>query len=218
MYKVPIQMSRSDVQVDWREGRRQAARAAIVEAAWSAVREVGLAGLSMRDLARRAGITTPTVYAYFDSKNDVYDAMFGQAAAEFDRHMAAPFGSADPRQVMEEGVRRFMQFCIDDPARYQLLFQRTIPGFEPSEKSFAHSVATLEGARRRLAAAGVHDARHVDMWTALLTGLVDQQISNDPGGDRWSRLIDDAVEMFLQYIQGQSSAHRRRPARPNASF
>ena len=38
----------------------------------------GLAGLSIRDLAKRAGITTPTVYAYFDSKHAIYDAMFGR--------------------------------------------------------------------------------------------------------------------------------------------
>jgi len=32
-----------------------------------------------------------------------------------------------------------------------------------------------------------------------MTGLVDQQISNDPGGDRWSRLVDEVVTMFLAY-------------------
>jgi AcrR family transcriptional regulator len=37
------------------------------------VHPYGLAGLSLRDLARRAGITTPTVYAYFDSKNAIFD-------------------------------------------------------------------------------------------------------------------------------------------------
>ena len=31
----------------------------------------------------------------------------------------------------------------------------------------------------------------------LLTGLVTQQMSNDPGGDRWARLIDRAVDMFV---------------------
>jgi hypothetical protein len=30
-----------------------------------------------------------------------------------------------------------------------------------------------------------------------LTGLTDQQISNDPGGDRWKRLVDRAVLMLL---------------------
>ena len=46
------------------------------------------------------------------------------------------------------------------------------------------------------------------MWTALTTGLVDQQISNDPGGDRWTRLIDDLVTMFLAYCQAESPACR----------
>jgi len=67
----------------WRQARRRSARDAIVEAAWALVRDEGLAGLSLRDLARRAGISPPTVYAYFDSKNAIYDAMFGAAAAQF---------------------------------------------------------------------------------------------------------------------------------------
>ena len=37
----------------------------------------------------------------------------------------------------------------------------------------------------------------VDLWTALVTGLASQQVSNDPGGDRWRRLLDPAVGMFL---------------------
>jgi AcrR family transcriptional regulator len=45
----------------WREARRDAARGLIVEAAWAAVREEGLATLSVRRLAARAGISTPTV-------------------------------------------------------------------------------------------------------------------------------------------------------------
>ena len=35
-----------------------------------------------------------------------------------------------------------------------------------------------------------------------VTGLVDQQISNDPGGDRWRRLIPDAMQMFTNHFGG----------------
>ena len=80
----------------WREDRRRSARDAIVDAAWQLVGEEGLAGLSLRDLARRAGITPPTVYAYFDSKNAIYDAMFGRAATQFVDEMAAPYDCDDP--------------------------------------------------------------------------------------------------------------------------
>jgi AcrR family transcriptional regulator len=194
----------------WREIRRRSARDAIVDAAWELVREHGLAGLSLRDLARTAGITTPTVYAYFDSKNAIYDAMFGQAATQFADWMAEPLDVDDPRELLVAHVHRFFEFCTSDPARYQLLFQRTLPGFEPSPESFAPSVRALAQAREGLAANGITEARHLDLWTALVTGLVDQQVSNDPGGARWSGLIDESVAMLLDHCKGATASRKAR--------
>ena len=199
-------MSKYQPTGDWREARRRSARDAIVKAAWDVVRSDGLAGLSLRELAKRAGITTPTVYAYFPSKNAIYDAMFGQAAIQFTELMSEPYPSDEPPAILAGGVRRFLEFCTSDTARYQLLFQRTIPGFEPSAASFAPAIRALDLVRERLALNGIRDPRHVDMWTALTTGLVDQQISNDPGGDRWAGLIDDFVAMFLAYCQADAKA------------
>jgi AcrR family transcriptional regulator len=166
-----------------------------------------LAALSLRDLARRAGITTPTVYAYFDSKNDIYDAMFGQAAEEFAACMEAPYEPAEGRSALVARARRFADFCVADLTRYQLLFQRSIPDFEPSAESYAPAVRALAASGDVLAAFGMPTQRHLDMWTALTTGLVGQQISNDPGGDRWIGLIEEAVAMFVDYYQ---SPGRRR--------
>jgi len=191
-------VSKSGVK-DWREARRDSARHAIIDTAWTLVHAEGLAALSLRELARLAGITTPTVYAYFESKNAIYDAMFGQAAEEFAEVMTGPYQTDDPRAVLACGVRRFVEFCTADVPRYQLLFQRTIRDFEPSAASFAPAVRALDALRGRLKANGITDPRHIDMWTAWTTGLVDQQLSNDPGGDRWSRLIDEFVDMFLAH-------------------
>ncbi|HEX9039569.1 MAG TPA: TetR/AcrR family transcriptional regulator [Trebonia sp.] len=200
----------------WREARRRSARDSIIEAAWALVGEEGLAGLSLRDLARRAGISTPTVYAYFDSKNAIYDAMFGKAATQFARQMAEPYTSDNPRQLLVASAHRFAEFCTSDPARYQLLFQRTLPGFEPSPQSYAPAVRALAHARELLALAGITEPRHLDMATALVTGLVDQQVSNDPGGDRWIRLIDESIDMFLAHCQPDSRpAHGQDPHSPS---
>jgi len=185
----------------WREGRRRSARDAIIRAAWSLVGEEGLAGLSLRDLARRAGITTPTVYAYFESKNAIYDAMFGQAATEFADRMAKSVDGDEPQEILAGYAHRFVEFCTSDPARYQLLFQRTLPGFEPSAESYAPAVRALANAHELLALYGITEARHLDLCTALMTGLVDQQVSNDPGGDRWTGLVNESVTMFLAHCQ-----------------
>ncbi len=194
-------MSKTTTSLGWREARRRSARDAIVDAAWQLVHEQGLASLSLRDLAGRAGITTPTVYAYFDSKNAIYDAMFGRAATEFADHMAQPHDEAEPVAELEASIRRFVEFCTSDVARYQLLFQRMIPEFEPSAESYAPAVSALDAARERLARIGITEPRHLDLYTALVTGLVDQQVSNDPGGDRWTRLIEEAASMFVAYCR-----------------
>jgi AcrR family transcriptional regulator len=207
-------MVKSAATIDWREGRRRSAREAILDAAWALVGEEGLAGLSLRDLARRAGISTPTVYAYFDSKGAIYDAMFGQAAARFAEEMAAPWDCEGPRDLLVVSVRRFFEFCTGDPARYQLLFQRTLPGFEPSSESYEPAVRALAQAQELLALNGITETRYLDLWTALITGLVNQQFSNDPGGDRWYLLIEESVDMFLARCRVTSvstKAEHRRP-------
>jgi AcrR family transcriptional regulator len=199
-------MSKIVGEMTWREARRQNARADLLRTAWEMVHEGGLGALSLRKLAHRAGITTPTVYAYFESKNAILDAMFGEAAESFEQSNAQPIEDVTPQQQLAAHARRFATFCTSDVARYQLLFQHLIPGFSPSPESYAPAVRALDSARQRLDAAGVRDPRHVDLWTALMTGLVDQQISNDPGGDRWIRLIDDVVAMFLAHCDTKEAS------------
>ena len=196
-------MLKNSERVDWREARRQSARATVLAAAWEMVRADGLAALSLRDLARHAGITTPTVYAYFDSKNDIFDAMFGEAAESFAVSKAALVDKGDHHENLAADARSFVEFCVSDVARYQLLFQHSVPGFTPSPESYAPAVRALELTRGQLERYGVRDPRHIDVWTALLTGIVDQQISNDPGGDRWTRLVDDIVHMFLTHCSDE---------------
>lgn len=181
--------------------RRAETRAEILEAAWALCRAEGLAALSLRELARRVGMRAPSLYSYFPSKHAIYDAMFAQGQHEV-RAALPDVDALDAvgREDLRAATHTFFAFCTSDPTRYQLLFQRTIPGFEPSPASYALAVEVLGHAGRALVAAGVDDPRHLDLWTALITGLTDQQISNDPGGDRWARLLDEAIDLFCDHV------------------
>jgi AcrR family transcriptional regulator len=151
------------------------------------------------------GMRAPSLYSYFSSKNAIYDAMYAQGAREFLQVQSTLALSGDPLVDVRLCLHFFAGFCTQDPARYQLIFQRTIPGFEPSPESFALNVQGLEGVRRQLEASGITDPAAMDLLTAIGTGLIDQQLSNDPGGDRWLRLIDEAAEMFVTH---QANHHR----------
>ena len=192
-------MSAVPVMRDRRAERYAATRREILDAAWDLVRANGLGALAMRDLGARVGMRAQSLYAYFPSKFAIYDAMFAESNRELLRRVNGLAATRDPIDALRARTKLFLAFCVEDPGRYQLLFQRTIPGFEPSPESYAPALDVLQTAREALLACGIRDPQAVDMWTGITGGLAAQQIANDPGGDRWSRLADEATDMFLAY-------------------
>jgi AcrR family transcriptional regulator len=182
---------------DRRAERHQGTKREIVATAWRLAEERGLTGWALKDVADVVGMRAPSLYVYFSSKNDLYDAMFADGYAALRQLIDALERPADPHDEMRLAGRTFIEFAAASPARYQLLFLRTIPGFEPSEESFALALDVLGRMGEVLAAVGADRPEDLDLWTALSTGLASQQISNDPGGSRWLALVDDAVDMFL---------------------
>ncbi|MEO8105772.1 MAG: TetR/AcrR family transcriptional regulator [Actinomycetes bacterium] len=186
-----------------RQTRHERTAAEIVDAAWKLAAARGLAGFTLRDMAADVGMRAPSLYSYFGSKASIYDAMFIEGnRALMDRQQE---WAASDSPTLHEAAAGFVEFCTENPTRYQLLFQRVIPGWHPSATAYASAVEVYDSMRARLAQLGVREAKHLDLWTALLTGLTDQQISNDPGGNRWSQLVDDAVDMFIAHTQGATS-------------
>ncbi len=188
--------------------RREATRVEILEAAWELARAHGVAALSLGDVARRVGIRPPSLYWYFASKNAIYDAMFAQANQQLLATMGARQWPDDLRELLREAARLFVRFAADDLARYQLMFQRSIPDFEPSPESFALALEVLEQMRERFAAAGLTDPADLDLWTAVVAGLAAQQTSNEPGGDRWLRLANRAADMYADHVLGKKRSRR----------
>jgi len=144
----------------------------------------------------------PSLYTHFGSKMEIYDAMFAQgytAALEAMPAVTVTRSRADAERQFRDGTRQFVDFCLADAARYQLLFQRTIPGFIPSAASMDLANANLGRGRDALAQLGLTAPEALDLLTSVITGLVDQQISNDPGGQRWVRLTDDMLDMYLTF-------------------
>jgi AcrR family transcriptional regulator len=201
--------------VDRRAVRREAKWSKIIEQAWDLARRDGLAAISLRDLADRVDLRQPSLYAYFDSKLDLYDAMFADGNRQLLEFVATHTSThGDPSQALTEFVRVLVQFASEDVVRHQLLFQRTIPGFEPSAASYALALEFYELARRRLAAVGATDQADIDLFSALVNGLAHQQVANDPGGDRWSQLAERAATMFLAEVdRHQHTTTTRREVR-----
>lgn len=193
------QTSRSQT-ADRRSRRRDARIAAILAEAWELARRDGLLGISLRDLADRVDLAQPSLYSYFASKADLYDAMFAEGNRQLiDEVLGEPFPD-DAREALVEVLRRSVMFSSLDPVRHELLFQRPVPGFEPSATSYEVAEEFYRSAATLITAAGVTEQTDVDLFTAIAAGLSNQQVANDPGGDRWAVLAERAVNLFLAEV------------------
>jgi AcrR family transcriptional regulator len=192
-----------------RAERYAATRREILDAAWELVRADGLGSLSMRDLGARVGMRAQSLYVYFPSKYAIFDAMFAESNHELLGRLTAPAPTRDAVEELRFIARIILEFCVEDPVRYQLLFERTIPRFEPSPEAYAPALSILDNARTALRACGITGDRALDAWTAVTSGIAAQQNSNEPGGDRWVRLADEVIDMYLAHYR--PSTRKERP-------
>jgi hypothetical protein len=118
-------------------------------------------------------------------------------------------------------ARRFVATAVGDPVRYELLFHRPVPGFVPSEEHVGMALAILGQTREAAAAAGISSQQAFDLFMATTRGLIAMQIANEPGGDRWTRLVDEAVEILTTHYRqeatgaGVHTPRRKRSVHPD---
>ena len=186
--------------------------------AWELAQESGLAEFTLRDVAARVGMRAPSIYTHFESKHAIYDAMFGQGWTEYAQLAQAQFADLPqaPRAAVSRAARSFFDFAVANPARHQLLNQRTIPGFEPSQESYLPAVRVMEMGRQLFRDRGLSDTDDFDIWVAMISGLINQQLANDPGGTQWSALLDRAIDIWADGVglPPDPSTRPRRTAHP----
>lgn len=116
--------STTDADPGQRLGRREAGKAKrrqlIIQAARQLIRETGNAGLSMRALAARAGVSLATPYNLFGSKRAIVLAVH-QDVREFHQRFSVT-RSVDPVERIFAAVDMAIDFYVGDPQFYKTLW------------------------------------------------------------------------------------------------
>lgn len=94
----------------------------IVQCALDLVRKGGVASLGLRPIARELDVTAPALYGYFDSLEDIVRALAEKQFEELDRRLSA-FGRQGPEQKIRAQCRAYIEFAIDEPELFKLLFR-----------------------------------------------------------------------------------------------
>ena len=190
--------------------RRQQTIEEALDAAVAIMEEAGVGGLSMSEIARRLGMRQPSLYKYFPSLHAVYDALFARGVAGTGAAIQAAVAEG-PRGVVtiRAAGRALVRWAVDNPALAQLLYWRPVPGFAPTAATFAPSVRLMDQLRAAFAAAVQAGELHPKtateeaprLFTIVLSGLISQQLANEPGADygtgMFTGLTDASLDMFF---------------------
>jgi AcrR family transcriptional regulator len=190
---------------------REATIKAILETARLIMREEGVAALSMQELARRMDMRAPSLYNYFSSKMEIYDALFCLGFTLFDEHTEKLLKNAgNLHDTLRAYIEGYMSFAMENPELYQLCFERPVPGFVPSEASLAISLGLLDRSRRRVKElkkrldTRLSSEQIVNLLIAVSHGLTAMHLANEPhlpvGQGRFSSLIPATVAMLEQIL------------------
>lgn len=102
-----------------------ALRQALIDAAAQVAAEQGVASLSLREAARRAGVSPAAPYHYFTDKSALLAAVAEEGFHLFDRAQAAALHDAPPgpvERLAALGVS-YVRFALDRPHYFKVMFR-----------------------------------------------------------------------------------------------
>jgi len=189
--------------------------------------ERGFDATSVREIVEASGVTKPTLYYHFGSKQGLGEAILTQPLATLAAKMAALLAddsqASDPVKLLELIFQIHFDFVVDDPHRSRFVYANC---FGPAESGFRDEVTchgetfttSLLEVTGRLADAGIIDAHRVQSCAQVCRGLImattldhiflGQAITPGLAG----RLVDDLLGGFGR----PTDSGRRSPTRSEA--
>ncbi|WP_431901027.1 TetR/AcrR family transcriptional regulator [Nonomuraea sp. bgisy101] len=172
-------------------------REEILAAAEELLVETGREGaLTLRAVAGRTGVSTPSVYLHFADKDALIEAVCLRAWDELERRMRdAARGVGDPFRALGRCGRVYVRFALDHPAQYRVLMMRQGSG-SAAEACFGYMVEAVSACVAAGVLRGDPQTLALGLWSAAhgCASLVISQPSF-PWPENLDAFIDDTVRM-----------------------
>jgi AcrR family transcriptional regulator len=117
--------------------------AALIAAARAILAEDGAEALSLRAVARRAGVSAMAPYRHFPDKEALLAAVAADGFREFAAALEAADGAAPPGEALLAQGAAYVRFACAHPALFRLMFGPPRNGAHPKlkhDEALAHSV------------------------------------------------------------------------------
>ncbi|MBD0023177.1 TetR family transcriptional regulator [Gordonia pseudamarae] len=125
------------------ERRRARTRQNLTAAGRELIAEKGVAGLRIQDITERADVAMGSFYNYFQTKDDLVDAVVAETLEELARtSVQSDDESQDPAYGVARAARRIVRLAFDDPGFARLLINLNHAGplFEHAMYPYARAL------------------------------------------------------------------------------
>jgi AcrR family transcriptional regulator len=92
--------------------------------------EVGLPRFSLREVARRAGVSAPAVYKHFRDKEALLGAVCAAGFRIFSSYLMRALAKETPKERMAESARQYLRFGLENPRDYRFIFMGAAEDFD----------------------------------------------------------------------------------------
>lgn len=128
-------------------------REACIVAARQVIAERGIENLSLREVARKLGVSHQAPYKHYPSRDHLLAEVMRRCFQGFAQHLDRRAHCADPAQDLESLGQQYLSYAREHPLEYRLMFSTTWP--ESAEEldlvsDATHAFDVLRGVLRRM--------------------------------------------------------------------
>lgn len=179
-------------------------REALLERAQVVLRESGVDGLSLRQLARDLDVSSGAPRRHFRDKSALLDAVALAGLARLDAAMASAGRTGHCASDVRAVTRTYLRFAVDDPALVDLVFARKqdrpeILGATHRIVDYAVSIIRW-GQEKGQIAPGDATRLGVAVFTPAL-GLADLARAGIYSFEEAAGLLDDAIDLMMRGLR-----------------
>ncbi|HEX2475254.1 MAG TPA: TetR/AcrR family transcriptional regulator [Lacipirellulaceae bacterium] len=196
-------------------------RQKVLDASLDLIEEGGLDGLSMREVARKAGVSHQAPYHYFGDREAILAALASEGFSKLGQLLgrAASRSGLEPAEAVEAMGRAYVEFALRNPAYFQAMFRADAVSLDRypearkrEDEAFGKLVEGIgyafadQPAEARQAIAVASWAMVHGLATLILEGSLARKLKIPRARQR--QVADDVIGTFMRLVSNKS-----RPAR-----
>jgi AcrR family transcriptional regulator len=184
---------------------------ALIDAALDLVAEKDVTNVSLREIARRVGVSHTAPYRHFADKEALLAAVAQEGFQRFKQAIEAAIQSvADPGEQLEMGCLTYIRYAVKHPSRYRIMFGAYGANPEKADRAMVETAkqaylpladAIARGQTLGIFRAGNPEQMAQTVW-ALMHGLamllIGGQLADSDDGEAIASLSRSTLHLLVE--------------------